>query len=71
MVVPLEFEGSLEVFTEPRRDGERSGGSEDHGEQAPLPVFLFHIPDPTPEPGKKKGGGGGGAGSSPRIYRGN
>lgn len=27
------------------------------GNQPPLPVFLFHIPDPTLEPGKEKGGG--------------
>lgn len=27
------------------------------GNRPPLPVFLFHIPDPTLEPGKEKGGG--------------
>lgn len=57
MVVPEEFAGSPEMIVEPRREEKKIGGAEDHGEQAPLPVFLFHIPDPTPEPGKKKGGG--------------
>lgn len=41
----------------PRREGRRVGAAEDHGELAPLPVFLFHIPDPTLEPGKERGGG--------------
>ena len=39
---------------ERRKEGQ---GSKDRGELAPLPVFLFHIPDPTLEPGKERGGG--------------
>lgn len=40
--------------------GEEEGGSElarTTGSRPPLPVFLFHIPDPTLEPGKERGGG--------------
>lgn len=39
--------------------GEEEGGSElarTTGSRPPLPVFLFHIPDPTLEPGKERGG---------------
>ena len=40
--------------------GEEEGGSElarTMGNWPPLPVFLFHIPDPTLKPGKERGGG--------------
>lgn len=40
--------------------GEKERGSElprTMGNRPPLPVFLFHIPDPTLEPGKERGGG--------------
>lgn len=40
--------------------GEEEGGSElarTTGNRPPLPVFLFHIPDPTLEPGREGGGG--------------
>ena len=47
----------LEVLREPRREGRRVRVAEDHGDLAPLPVFLLHIPDPTLEPGKEGGGG--------------
>lgn len=53
----LGFGGSPEVFGAPGREGRRVRVAEDHGELAPLPVFLFHIPDPTWEPGKERGGG--------------